>query len=258
MSSIISVPLLVANWKMNPQTCAEAKALFLSVKKLLAKKTSADIVIAAPSVFLSTLTKDAAKSNLHLAAQDVSSEKMGAFTGEISALMLKSVGVSHVIVGHSERRARGELDAFVTQKVQLGVKSDLTVVVCVGERERDAQGKYFSVVEAQVRSALQGIASSKLAQLAIAYEPVWAISTATPSAHPATPEDAHEMLLFIRKILTDMYGRSAAERVRLLYGGSVTEKNIEALVARSGAQGYLVGGASLRPEEFATIVSAVQ
>jgi triosephosphate isomerase len=168
--------------------------------------------------------------------------------------MLKSFEVEHVIVGHSERRARGEDDALIRKKIAQAVKAGLAPILCVGERERDAHGKYFSLIEGQIREALKGAPGSKLGRIAIAYEPIWAISTATPNARPATPEDAHEMIIFIRKVLTDLYGRTAAGRVRILYGGSVTEKNVEALVSGSGAQGFLVGGASLKPREFSYIV----
>lgn len=251
--------LLVANWKMNPQTVREAKELFLTVKKSLGRVTTlGELVIAVPALYLSELSALGGKNPiLSFGAQDVSSEKMGAFTGETSVGMLASLGVSHVIIGHSERRSRGETDAEIEKKVALALKADMTAIVCVGERERDTQGKYFGFIENQVRSAFRSVPGSKLTQVAIAYEPIWAISTSTPGARAATPEDAHEMTLFIRKVLTDLYSRVSADRVRILYGGSVDQKNIASFVARSGAQGYLVGGASLRPADFVTIVKTV-
>ncbi len=248
------IPLIVANWKMNPRTLAEGKVLFAELKK--AGKRGA-FVVAPPTLFIADFLRIVGKSNIAIAAQDVSSETLGAFTGDVSASMLKGACVSHVIVGHSERRARGEDDTLVRKKMAQAVKAGLLPILCVGETERDVQGKYFSLVESQVREALKGMPSSKLAQIAVAYEPVWAISTATENARPATPEDAHEMIIFIRKVLTDLYGRTQAMKVRILYGGSVTEKNIAALTQGSGAQGYLVGGASLRAREFTTIVTTV-
>jgi triosephosphate isomerase (TIM) len=244
-------PLIVANWKMNPRSLKEAKELFAELKK--GAKYGA-FHVAPPSAFIGEIARMRGKSKVGVAAQDASGETLGAYTGDTSASMLKSLDVSYVIIGHSERRARGESDAEIRKKVAQALKAGLSPILCVGERERDAQGRYFSTVEGQVREALKGMPASKLAQLAIAYEPVWAISTATPNARPATPEDAHEMIIFIRKVLTDLYGRTAASRVRILYGGSVTEKNAAALVLGSGAQGFLVGGASLRPREFSTIV----
>ncbi len=243
---------------MNPQTESAALDLVAAVKKDLgrvAKKM--DVVIAAPALFLPALRAGLKKTAIQLGSQDVSSEKMGAFTGEVSALMQKSIGVSYAIIGHSERRARGETEEYIEKKISQVLKAEMTAILCVGERVRDLHGKYFTVVEQEIRSALKAVPSTKLPNIAIAYEPIWAISTSTPGARAATPEDAHEMVLFIRKVLTDMYGRAAAERVRILYGGSVDAKNIEILVARSGAQGYLVGGASLRPQDVATICSAV-
>ncbi len=247
--------LIIANWKMNPRALGEAKVLFLAIKKHLKKVSETEVVIAPPFVYLADLQKNIGKSPLLLGAQNVSSEVMGALTGEVSVGMLQGFGVSHVIIGHSERRARGETDLEIEKKTALVLKAGLTAVVCVGERERDTSGKYFGVVEEQLRAALRGVVATKLAHLVVAYEPVWAISTASATARAATPDDAHEMVLFIRKILTDLYGRGAAERVRILYGGSVDQKNVAALVAGGGSQGFLVGGASLRPLDFSTIIT---
>lgn len=252
------VPIIVANWKMNPQTEDEAVELLAALKRAVGKKgLGGQVVIAPPAIFLSRVRSAVEKMGAHLAVQAVSSEKMGAFTGEYSVSMVQSVGVTHVIAGHSERRARGETDESINLQVTRALKANLSVIVCVGEKERDVHGRYFGMVEEQVRRAFAGVPASKLASVMVAYEPVWAISTSSAHAHPATPEDAHEMILFIRKVLTDLYGRTAAERARILYGGSVDQKNIAPLVARSGAQGYLVGGASLRPYEFAAIVETV-
>ncbi len=245
--------LVVANWKMNPRTIEEARQIYTEIKRQV-QKSNAEVVIAAPYPFIAELAKG--KNSIANGAQDVSSEPMGPYTGEASASMLKSIGVSYVIVGHSERRARGESDVFVAKKTGLALKFGLQPIICVGERERDQSGKYFGFVENQIRSAFQGISGGKIASCVIAYEPIWAISTSTPGARPATADDAHEMVLFIRKVLTDLYGRSHASKVRILYGGSVSDKNIESLVAGSGAQGFLVGGASLRPREFGSIVKA--
>lgn len=249
--------LVIANWKMNPRTSTEARVLLEACKKNIRLNPSVEVVIAPPHVFLEEVRRGIGKSKFQLGAQNVSGEKMGPFTGEVAASMLESVGVSHVIVGHSERRALGETDGDIEKKVASLLKTNMTSVICVGERERDGHGKYFSFVETQVRTALRGVGGSKLAHIVIAYEPIWAISTSTPGAHPATPEDAHEMILFIRKILVDMYGRTNAEKVRILYGGSVDTKNIESLAARSGAQGFLIGGASLRPVDFSSIVRII-
>ncbi len=245
--------LVVANWKMNPRTLGEAKELFAAVKAGVRSCPPGVVVIAAPYPYLAQFAQKGT-GKVSLGAQNVASEKLGALTGEVAVSMLASFGVSYVIVGHSERRARGESDLEIAKKVELVVKANMMAVLCVGERERDQSGKYFGVVEAQVRAALKGLPGSKLPSVVIAYEPVWAISTAPGFTRPATPEDAHEMILFIRKVLSDMYGRSTAGKVRILYGGSVDGKNIGELMERSGAEGFLVGGASLRPSDFITIV----
>lgn len=248
--------LLVGNWKMNPRNVEEAKALLEAVKKQSKSSARVDVVVAPPVVYVAEARRTLGTRFL-LGAQDISDEKMGAFTGEVGASMLESVGVSHVIIGHSERRAKGEKDDVIEKKVASVLKSNMTVVLCVGERERDTHGKYFSFVEEQVRLALRGVSGGKLSQVVIAYEPIWAISTSSPGARPATPEDAHEMILFIRKVLSDLYMRASAEKVRILYGGSVDQKNIQALLEGSGAQGFLVGGASLRAADFSSIIKAI-
>jgi len=248
--------LVIANWKMNPRSIEEAKVLASEVKKHSKVSPHVEVVIAPPSVFLGEVRRACGPKFL-LGAQDVSSEKLGAFTGDVAVSMLESVGVSHIIIGHSERRAQGESDESVAKKVATVLKTSLNAVVCVGERERDSHGKYFGFVEEQVRSALRGVPGSKLTQVVIAYEPIWAISTSSPGARPATPEDAHEMILFIRKIISDLYSRASAEKVRIIYGGSVDQKNIQTLLEGSGAQGFLVGGASLRAVDFSMVIKTI-
>jgi triosephosphate isomerase len=246
--------LLIANWKMNPRTLGEAKELFREIKKLA---RHGSFVIAPPTPYLGELGRIKGTAKIGLAAQDCSAETLGAHTGDIAASMLKSLGASYVIVGHSERRAKGETDDMVRGKAGQIIKAGLSAVICVGERERDTAGRYFGIVESQVRDALKGIPAAKLAQVVIAYEPVWAISTSAAHARAATPEDAHEMIIFIRKILTDLYGRQKAQGVKILYGGSVDQKNVADLARGAGAQGFLVGGASLRPRDFGMIVTSV-
>jgi triosephosphate isomerase len=221
------------------------------LKKMITKKNAHAVVcVAAPAPFLSAVSKRIQKTRILLAAQDVSAEPEGAHTGEVSPLMLKSVGVSHVIIGHSERREKGESDALVAQKTIFALKSGLTAVVCIGERKRDAQGDYFNVIETQLRSILKVLVPTTLARLVIAYEPVWAIGT----GKHATPEDVQEMKLFIQKIIAEVIGRNAVNKVRILYGGSVNKDNAELLLEVGRADGFLVGGASLKASEFAAIV----
>lgn len=241
--------LVIGNWKLNPATQKQASTLATEVVKLN-KKTEALIAIAPPFVYLADVAKVTARGPVSLAAQDVSTEPLGAFTGEVSAGQLKDMGVKYVIVGHSERRARGETDKQVAQKVQQVLKNKLTPVVCVGEKERDGQGDFFSLVEKQIK-ALTGVLSvADMKKVVIAYEPIWAIGT----GKTATVEDVKEMQLFIYSVLTKAFDRQLADSIRLLYGGSVKPQNAKELHMHGGMQGFLVGGSSLRAKDFTEIV----
>ena len=168
--------------------------------------------------------------------------------------MLKSVGVRYVIVGHSERRARGENNEEIGLDLKSVLKSKVNAILCVGETERDKQGNYFTAVEAQLRAALADVDKKELSNLSIAYEPVWAIGT----GDTATPEDAYEMKLFIQKLLVDRFGRTAAEKIRILYGGSVNRTNAETLLTDGKVDGFLVGGASLKATDFGFIIDTAR
>lgn len=244
-------PLIVGNWKMNPATVSAAKTLFADTGKALGrKKYDVDIVAAPPFPFISDMQRLPAHKQIKLAAQDVFSEPAGSYTGEVSLSMLKSVGVTYTINGHSERRKLGETDEDVYKDVQASIKSGVVTLVCVGEKKRDSNGNYFNIVEQQIHSAVRDIPKSKLKRLVIAYEPVWAIGTGMIP----TAEDILEMKLFIQKVLSDHFGRPASNTVRILYGGSVNKKNAEEILSQGGVDGFLIGGASLRGKEFADIV----
>lgn len=252
-------PLIVGNWKMNPQSVGAAERLAADIKDDLPRTSRADVVIAPPFVYLDCLRKVRNKSKKFvLCAQNTHAAKMGTYTGEVSLPMLKSLEVTHVILGHSERRAAGETDEEINKKIHATLKAGCTAIVCAGERERDVSGNYFTFVERQIRAACMGIGKSKLANLAVAYEPIWAISSGDGDGRTATAEDAHQMKLFIRKVLTTLYGRDAALKIRLLYGGSVNAKNAEELLVKGEAEGFLVGGASLRAHEFVEIVRSAR
>lgn len=248
-------PLIVGNWKMNPATVSQAKKLFIDIRtKLGRRKRHTEVAIAPPFPFISEMERLTPSQRIGLSAQDVFFESTGAYTGEISISMLKSVGVSSVIIGHSERRALGETDTDIYKDVQAVLKSKVTAIVCVGEKARDSQGNYFGIVEAQLRSVIRDIKPTQLKQLVIAYEPIWAIGT----GKTATPEDAEEMRMFINKILTDRFGRKPAEKIRILYGGSVKKANAEALLTETAVDGFLIGGASLKAEEFVSIITIAE
>jgi triosephosphate isomerase len=248
-------PLVIGNWKMNPQSSSLASRLAKELKKSLARVEGVTVVVAPPHVYLGDVdqVKNGSKA-FALGAQNVHHEKLGAHTGEISLLMLKSFEVTHVILGHSERRREGETDEAVNQKLTATIKAGLTGVVCVGEGKRDGSGHYLSHVEMQVRKALANVSKAKLGQVVVAYEPIWAIGTGVN----ATGTDVHEMRLFIEKVISDIYGRNEAQRVQILYGGSVNGKNSKELFTLGTVDGFLVGGASLHADEFTQIVKSTQ
>lgn len=244
-------PLVVANWKMNPTTVGAAKRLFSAIKRGVARVDRIRVVVAPPAVYIFELDRlKGTSKRVALGAQNVYWEKSGAHTGELSVPMLKDLGVSYVIVGHSERRAKGASDEAVNKSTKAVLSGGMTPIVCVGEKKRDTGGNYLSFVERQIRVALSGIPKTKLASVVIAYEPIWAIGT----GETATPADVHEMKLFIQKVLTRIYGRSYAYKIRILYGGSVYAKNAEELLTEGNADGFLIGGSSLKPEEFVEIM----
>lgn len=245
-------PLVIGNWKMNPATVDLARKLFTDIKKGVNKnQAEVEVGIAAPFPFISELNRSlGASKKISLGAQDVFFEPKGAFTGEVSLSMLKSVGVSFAVIGHSERRALGESDEDIARDTAVTIKGAVTAIVCVGEKKRDPQGDYFSFIERQIVSATQGVPKSKLKQLVIAYEPIWAIGT----GKTATAENIEEMRLFIEKVLADIFGRPAANKVRIIYGGSVDKDNAAEIISAGGVAGYLVGGASLRPVDFISII----
>ncbi len=248
-------PLVIGNWKMNPQTKTLSVKLAERLKKDLLQVTGVEVVVAPPFVYLDSVSasKNSSKA-FGMGAQDVHHAKLGAFTGEVSLSMLQSFGVTHVIIGHSERRRAGESDEAVNQKITAVLKAGLTGVVCVGEEKRDHGAHYLSFIEIQIRKALVKVPRAKLGQVVIAYEPIWAIGT----GDTATVEDVHEMKLFIEKTLSDLYGRNFAQKVRILYGGSVNGKNAHELFTQGMVDGFLVGGASLHADEFTQIAKSVR
>ncbi len=246
-------PLVIANWKMNPVTVQEAKTILSGIKTVSKKFTETNIVIAPPTLYITELQKLTAKTNLFIATQNTHFDVKGAYTGEHSIPQLVDAGVSYVIIGHSERRLMGESDELIGRKVIATLKGKLTAVVCVGEKNRDTQGNFYSLIEQQIKTAVGEVQKSRLKDVVIAYEPIWAIGTGAT----ATVADVMEMQLFIKKILTKLFDRTAARNVRIIYGGSVNADNAKELFAGGGINGFLVGGASLKPADFGKIIQAV-
>jgi triosephosphate isomerase len=240
--------MVAGNWKMNT-SLSEATDLARSVKEGSAGITNGDVVLAPPFTALQSVYETIKGSQVLLAAQNMFYEDKGAYTGEVSPLMLKDIGCSYAIIGHSERRKYfGETDDTVNLKAKKSLAVGLKPIVCVGETDAEREkGVTEFVVGIQVKKALSGIA--KLDEIVIAYEPVWAIGTGK-NATPAEAEDVHG---FIRNVLADMYG-DASKNVRILYGGSVTADNIGDLIGMEDIDGALVGGASLKSDGFIGII----
>ncbi|MCX5895829.1 MAG: triose-phosphate isomerase [Proteobacteria bacterium] len=244
-------PIIAGNWKMY-KTTAEALDLVRQLKKNLADVAAAEIVVGPPFTALAAVAAEAKGSSISVAAQNMFWEESGAYTGEVSPLMIKDVGCTYAIIGHSERRQHfAETDATVNKKVKAALKAGLIPIVCVGEtlQERES-GATMKVVERQIRDGLAGLSHDDMQKIVIAYEPVWAIGT----GKTATPGQAEEVHQLIRKLVGEISGSGIAQGMRILYGGSVKPENIDELMAEPDIDGALVGGASLQAESFIRIV----
>ena len=248
--------MICGNWKMNPVTLKEAEKLFAGVIKNVSSAKKTEIVICPPIIYLEPfshfLKNKSYKQKANLGAQDAFYGDTGAFTGEVSAEMLSTLGIRYVILGHSERRALGEKSSDVNKKIKASLASGLRPILCVGESERDSNHDYFNFIKTQLKESLSGIFKSSTSKIIIAYEPIWAISS-TPDRKDATADDSQEMVIFIRKILFDIFGKDAS-LVKILYGGSVGEKNAEEFLRNGGVDGLLVGRASLDAKKFGEII----
>ncbi len=247
-------PIVAGNWKLN-KTPAEARQFIIALKnKVAGIDTRAEILVCPPHVALDAVVDAARDTKIAVGSQNTFWEESGAFTGETSTGMLESLGVTHTLIGHSERRALfGETDDMVARKLRKVLESNLTPLVCVGETLEEREGELTEqVITRQVTAALEGTAHEHAGRLVLAYEPVWAIGT----GRTASPEMANDVHTLIRRILRGIFGDSAAEGIRILYGGSVKPDNASTLMAESDIDGVLVGGASLDPGSFAEIIRA--
>ncbi len=245
-------PFIAGNWKMY-KTVVEAVKYVKEFRSLVKDITGVEIVLAAPFTAIHAAAEAARNSNVGIAAQDVYWEKQGAFTGEVSAPMIREAGAEYVIIGHSERRTLfGETDETVNRKVGAAFSEDLTPIVCIGETlEQRERNETFGVLDTQIARGLAGITAEQITQLVIAYEPVWAIGT----GRNATPAQAAEAHAHIRQRVLDQHGAETAELVRVIYGGSVKPENIRDLITQPNVDGALVGGACLEVEGFFEIVT---
>lgn len=241
---------IVANWKAYVEDLAKAKKLFARSKSL-AKISSNTIVLAPPAPFLGALAVGN-KSNISFAAQDISLTTGGAQTGEVTAQIYAAVGATYAIIGHSERRASGDTDAFVSKKITHAIAHELTPILCVGEYERDDKGQYLSTVREELTTAIGHLSQKERAKIVIAYEPIWAIGRTAENA--IAPNDLAEMVLYIRKILSGLLIGKGPDRTLVLYGGAVEPDNVRELATNSGIDGFLIGHASADLETFTQLV----
>ena len=252
MDKSLRKAVIAGNWKMN-KTPDEAKAIINEMKPLVAD-ADCDVVLCVPYIDIFAAQEAAAGSNIKIGAENCHWAESGAFTGEVSAPMLKAIGVEYVIIGHSERRQYfGETDETVRDRVRAALNAGLKVILCVGEvlKEREL-GITAEVVRLQTKVALSGVSEAELANIIIAYEPVWAIGTGLT----ATPEQANEVCAVIRALIAELYNKDAADKFVIQYGGSMNDANAAELLAQYDVDGGLIGGASLVAEKFAAIVAA--
>ena len=243
--------LIIGNWKMYPKEAKKAKRIWGELKKN-SSSPKAKVVICPPMPYLGAFLSSPGVFRIAVGAQDVFGEDEGARTGEVSPAMVKSLGAQYVILGHSERRALGETDKEVAQKAKAAVRNKLKVILCIGEKERDHGGAYYREVGDQLRASLSRFPKNAAKSLVVAYEPVWAIGIHAKGV--ATPESFHEMSIYVRRHLVDYFGKKSGFSIPILYGGSVDDKNAPGFLNEGGAQGFLVGRASLDPRKFSAIV----
>jgi len=248
--------IIIANWKMNPETDKKAKELFSLSRKAALRFKNTKVVICPPNIYFQSLGSFASKSGcISIGAQDVSIfSGSGPQTGEVSAEMLKKIGVEYVIIGHSSRREFGESGSDINKKIKNSLAAGLKPILCVGEKERGDSGEFMKVVEAQLRESLEDIKNEKSAKnLIIAYEPVWAISN-NGNLKADNPDSVFGMSIFIKKTLAAILGEDATKKISIIYGGSVASQTVKDFLERGGANGLLVGGKSLVAKEFEEIL----
>lgn len=245
--------VIAGNWKMN-KTLQEARAFLQEIRDKVPESEQVESIICAPFPFLPSLVEQAKGTNVNIAAQTMHEAENGAFTGEVSPVMLQDIGISHVIIGHSERREHfAETDESVNRKVHAAFSHGLTPIVCVGETlEQREANETMAHIEYQVKQALQDVRKDQVAEAMIAYEPIWAIGT----GKTASSEDANEVCAHIRQVVKAEFSESAAEKIVIQYGGSVKPASIKELLNQPDIDGALVGGASLEAESFLQLVEA--
>lgn len=248
----MSKKIIAGNWKMNPVTLKEAKLTFGGIKKAASSARNTSVLICPPFVYLSELKKMVLNSKVELGAQDVSLADQGAYTGSVSAYMVRDLGIKTTIIGHSEKRASGDTDEMINQKILTAISAGLRVILCIGESVRDSHGEYLQTLQKQLEKDLVGFPTKLADRLIIAYEPVWAIGKNATGVE--TPDGFLYNKIFIRKVLAGIVGRKKAIEVPVLYGGSANSQNAGDFLKVGQADGLLVGRDSLNPKNFAEII----
>jgi len=248
--------IVVANWKMNPESLEEAKKIASEIKDASRSFGKTKLIICPPFVFLNEIQDIFSRSKkIVIGAQDVFAGQGVSHTGEVNAIMLKNSGMKYVIVGHSERRASGDDGMIVRKKLESVLNSGLKVIFCIGEKNRDEHGEQYNEVKEQIESALLKIPKKLISRLVVAYEPVWAIGKSENES--MSREQLHEMTIFIKKILNDIFGIEKAEEVQILYGGSVTKGNAKEIIEKGNVDGLLVGRESLKAKNFIELIKEI-
>lgn len=245
--------LIVANWKAYVEDLAKGKKLVTASKSLA--RAGSTIVLAPPAPFLGALAIGN-KSTVAFSAQDISATTGGAKTGEVTAAACKAAGAAYAIIGHSERRAAGDTDAIIAEKLARALTQGLTPILCVGESERDTQGQYLAVIREQITLALTPLTAKERGRIVIAYEPIWAIGKG--AAQAIGPNDLAEMVLYIRKVVAELLPGKSSRHALVLYGGSVEATNVRELAASSGVDGFLIGHASVETDTFTALVKQLR
>ena len=245
------IPMIAGNWKMH-LTRKEAKDLASSIKKGLDPDLKHEVLLAPTFTNLEVVKNTIGNSRILLSAQNMCWEEKGAFTGEVSPIQLKDIGCDYVIIGHSERRKIfGETDEILNKKIKSALKNSLKIIFCIGEtlEERENQQTY-RILQTQLQNGLKDISKDEISKIVIAYEPVWAIGT----GKTATPDQAEDAHIFVRKEMERLYNKNTSDNIRILYGGSVKAENIDELMSRPNIDGALVGGESLKADKFLRVI----
>ncbi len=245
--------LIVGNWKANPDSLRLAKSILSGLQKASAKSKNIDVVVCPPVIYLESLRNQA--RGISLGAQDLFTEPNGAFTGEVGYVSLLETKIKYAIIGHSERREAGETDEEIGKKIKTALSVGISPILCIGEKFRDKDMSYLGVLKQQLLVAFKEVPKAKVRNVIVAYEPVWAIGKGAERA--ARPDEIKEVVIFIRRVVGDMYKTSAVPPIKIIYGASVDGNNAKYIVEESGVGGLLVGRASLAPKVWGEIVKAL-